>query len=174
MIQDNFNRVHDYLRISLTDNCDLRCFYCMPEEEYSFTPTQQLMQAEEIESIARLFVQEGVKKIRLTGGEPLVRKDFPQILERLSRLPVQLTITTNGTRIHEMLPEIKKAGIQSVNISLDTLQKDRFVLMTKRDKFSQVMSNIQLMLDYQIEVKVNMVVIKGVNDEDGSVTEETD
>ena len=83
----------------------------MPEEEYSFTPNQQLMQADEIESIARLFVQEGVKKIRLTGGEPLVRKDFPQILERLSRLPVQLTLTTNGTRIHEMLPEIKKAGI---------------------------------------------------------------
>ena len=136
----------------------------MPEEEYSFTPNQQLMQADEIESIARLFVQEGVKKIRLTGGEPLVRKDFPQILERLSRLPVQLTLTTNGTRIHEMLPEIKKAGIQSVNISLDTLQKDRFVLMTKRDRFKQVMSNIQLMLHNQIEVKLNMVVIKGVND----------
>lgn len=164
MIQDKFNRVHDYLRISLTDNCDLRCFYCMPEEEYSFTPNQQLMQADEIESIARLFVQEGVKKIRLTGGEPLVRKDFPQILERLSRLPVQLTLTTNGTRIHEMLPAIKAAGIHSVNISLDTLQKDRFVLMTKRDRFNQVMSNIQLMIHNQIEVKVNMVVIKGVND----------
>jgi cyclic pyranopterin phosphate synthase len=136
----------------------------MPEEEYSFTPTQQLMQAEEIEAIARLFVQEGVKKIRLTGGEPLVRKDFPQILERLSRLPVQLTLTTNGTRVHEMLAAMKAAGIKSVNISLDTLQKDRFVLMTKRDKFSQIMSNIQLMLNNQIEVKVNMVVIKGIND----------
>jgi cyclic pyranopterin phosphate synthase len=136
----------------------------MPEEEYAFTPNQQLMQAEEIESIARIFVQEGVKKIRLTGGEPLVRKDFPQILGRLSSLPVQLTLTTNGTRLHEMLPAIKAAGIQSINISLDTLQKDRFLLMTKRDRFNQVMSNIQLMLDNHIEVKVNMVVIKGIND----------
>jgi cyclic pyranopterin phosphate synthase len=89
----------------------------MPEEEYSFTPTQQLMQAEEIEAIARLFVQEGVKKIRLTGGEPLVRKDFPQILERLSRLPVQLTLTTNGTRVNEMLPAMKAAGIRIIRIS---------------------------------------------------------
>ena len=166
MIKDNFNRVHDYLRISLTDNCNLRCFYCMPEEDYHFTPSSKLMQADEIEAIAAVFVREGVNKIRLTGGEPLVRKDFANILKRLSTLGVQLTMTTNATRLHEFVDEIKNAGIQSLNISLDTLQKDRFILMTKRDQHEQVMRNIQLMLDNGIGVKVNVVAMKGVNDEE--------
>ena len=166
MIKDNFNRVHDYLRISLTDNCNLRCFYCMPEEEYHFTPSSQLMQADEIENIARIFVREGVNKIRLTGGEPLVRKDFASILQKLSKLGVQLTMTTNATRLHEFVQDIKDAGIESLNISLDTLQKDRFILMTKRDQHEQVMRNIQLMLDNGIGVKVNVVVMKGINDEE--------
>lgn len=166
MIKDNFNRVHDYLRISLTDNCNLRCFYCMPEEDYHFTPSSQLMQAEEIETIAAIFVREGVNKIRLTGGEPLVRKDFANILQRLSTLGVQLTMTTNATRLHEFVQEIKDAGIQSLNISLDTLQKDRFILMTKRDQHEQVMRNIQLMLDNGIGVKLNVVAMKGINDEE--------
>jgi len=166
MILDKFNRVHDYLRISLTDNCDLRCFYCMPEEDYQFTPNQQLMQADEIEAIAKAYVAEGVKKIRLTGGEPLVRKDFADILKRLGNLKVEITMTTNGTRLHEFVDVIKSSGIQSLNISLDTLQKDRFILMTKRDKHEQVMRNIQLMLDNGINVKVNVVAMKGVNDEE--------
>jgi GTP 3',8-cyclase len=166
MILDKFNRVHDYLRISLTDNCDLRCFYCMPEEDYQFTPNQQLMQADEIEAIAKAYVAEGVKKIRLTGGEPLVRKDFADILKRLGNLNVEITMTTNGTRLHEFVEVIKNSGIQSLNISLDTLQKDRFILMTKRDKQEQVMRNIQLMLDNGINVKVNVVAMKGVNDEE--------
>lgn len=166
MIKDNFNRVHDYLRISLTDNCNLRCFYCMPEEDYHFTPSSKLMQAEEIETIAAVFVREGVNKIRLTGGEPLVRKDFANILKRLSTLGVQLTMTTNATRLHEFVDEIKNAGIQSLNISLDTLQKDRFILMTKRDQHEQVMRNIQLMLENGIGVKVNVVAMKGINDEE--------
>ena len=166
MILDKFNRVHDYLRISLTDNCDLRCFYCMPEEDYQFTPNQQLMQADEIEAIAKAYVEEGVKKIRLTGGEPLVRKDFADILNRLANLKVEITMTTNGTRLHEFVEVIKNSGIKSLNISLDTLQKDRFILMTKRDKQEQVMRNIQLMLDNDINVKVNVVAMKGVNDEE--------
>lgn len=166
MIVDTFNRVHDYLRISLTDNCDLRCFYCMPEADYQFTPPQQLMQANEIEAIAKVFIEEGVKKIRLTGGEPLVRKDFADILKRLAPLPVELTMTTNGTRLNEYIEDIKAAGIQSLNISLDTLQKDRFLLMTKRDKHEQVMRNIQLMLDRGIQVKVNVVAMKGINEEE--------
>ena len=166
MIKDKFNRVHDYLRISLTDNCNLRCFYCMPEEEYHFTPSSKLMQADEIEAIAAVFVREGVKKIRLTGGEPLVRKDFANILKRLSTLGVQITMTTNATRLHEFVDDIKNAGIQSLNISLDTLQKDRFILMTKRDQYEQVMSNIQLLLENGIGVKVNVVAMKGINDEE--------
>ena len=166
MIKDNFNRVHDYLRISLTDNCNLRCFYCMPEEEYHFTPSSKLMQADEIESIAAVFVREGVKKIRLTGGEPLVRKDFANILKKLSTLGAQITMTTNAIRLHEFVDDIKNAGIQSLNISLDTLQKDRFILMTKRDQHEQVMRNIQLMLENGIGVKVNVVAMKGINDEE--------
>lgn len=164
MIIDQFNRVHNYLRISLTDNCDLRCFYCMPEEDYQFTPVSKLMQADEIEAIVTKFVQEGVTKIRLTGGEPLVRKDFADILQKLSKLNIQLTMTTNGTRLHEFVEVIKASGIQSLNISLDTLQRDRFLLMTKRDKHEQVMRNIQLMLDNGIGVKVNVVAMKGIND----------
>lgn len=163
MITDRFNRVHNYLRISLTDNCNLRCFYCMPEEDYQFTPASRLMQAGEIEAIARAFVGQGVTKIRLTGGEPLVRKDAADILDRLSALPVKLAITTNGTRLHEFIPQLEAAGIRSVNISLDTLDPARFLLLTRRDLFHQVMSNIQLLIGRGIRVKVNMVVMKDLN-----------
>lgn len=164
MIIDGFSRVHDYLRISLTDNCNLRCFYCMPEEEYTFTPASKLMQADEIEAICKVFVAQGVRKIRLTGGEPLVRKDAADIIQRIGKLPVKLTITTNGTRLHEFVDVIKQAGISSLNISLDTLQKDRFMLMTRRDQFDRVRSNIDLMISEGIHVKVNAVAMKGVND----------
>src|SRR5438046_1370388 len=106
MITDQFGRVHDYLRISLTDNCNLRCFYCMPEEDYDFTPASRLMQPDEIFELAKLFVDQGVKKIRLTGGEPLVRKDAARIISSLGSLPVELVMTSNGTRIHQHLPVI--------------------------------------------------------------------
>src|SRR5664279_5609806 len=135
MIQDEFNRVHNYLRISMTDNCNLRCFYCMPEEDYEFTPASRLMQVGEIEALAKIFVNLGVNKIRLTGGEPLVRKDAADIIMALSKLPVKLTITTNGTRLHEYVDVLEKAGIQSLNISLDTLQPEKFQLITRRDQF---------------------------------------
>ena len=166
MIIDGFNRVHDYLRISMTDNCNLRCFYCMPEEEYTFTPASRLMQADEIEAIARVFVANGVNKIRLTGGEPLVRKDAADIIRRLANLNVKLTMTTNGTRLHEFADSLKEYGIQSLNISLDTLSKDKFMLMTRRDQFERVRTNIDLMLDKGFHVKVNVVVMKGLNDQE--------
>src|SRR5262245_34197895 len=110
MIIDSFNRVHNYLRISLTDNCNLRCFYCMPEEDYVFMPASRLMQSDEIEALAKIFVGLGVKKIRLTGGEPLVRKDAAKIILSLSRLPVSLTITTNATRVHEFIEVIRESS----------------------------------------------------------------
>ena len=164
MIADSFGRVHDYLRISLTDNCNFRCFYCMPEEEYDFTPASRLMQTDEIIRLAEIFVSQGVKKIRLTGGEPLVRKDAAAIIKALGKLPVELVITTNGTRIAEMLPALKEAGIKTINISLDTLQPEKFMLITRRDVFHQVRSNIELLLQEKITVKINMVVMKGLND----------
>jgi cyclic pyranopterin phosphate synthase len=166
MIKDTFNRVHDYLRISLTDNCNLRCFYCMPEEDYAFTPASRLMQTDEIETLAKIFVSEGVTKIRLTGGEPLVRKDADRIILSLSRLPVHLTFTTNGTRLHEFLPVLQEANIHSVNISLDTLNNDRFKMITRRDSFARVYENIELMIAHGLHVKVNMVVMKGINDDE--------
>lgn len=164
MIIDSHNRAHNYLRISLTDNCNFRCFYCMPEEEYDFTPASRLMQPDEIIALAKIFVNLGVNKIRLTGGEPLVRKDAAEIIMALSLLPVTLTITTNGTRLHEYADVLKRANIHSVNISLDTLQPEKFQLITRRDQFKTVYDNIQLMLSKNFHVKINVVVMKGLND----------
>lgn len=163
MIVDPFNRIHNYLRISLTDNCNLRCFYCMPEEDYEFTPASRLMQVDEIISIAKVFTDEGVDKIRLTGGEPLVRKDAAKIIEGLAKLPVTLTLTTNGTRLHEFLDVLKAGNIRSLNISLDTLQSDKFNLLTRRNQFKQVFNNIHLMIKHGFHVKVNVVVMRDLN-----------
>lgn len=164
MLMDSFGRIHDYLRISLTDVCNLRCNYCMPDDDYHFMPSDKLMKADEIFQLASVFVSLGIKKIRLTGGEPLVRKDAGEIIEKLASLPVALTITTNGTRLHEHLDKLIKANIQSINISLDTLDRNRFHLLTKRDSFEQVRDNIDLLLSNNIHPKINMVVMKGVNE----------
>jgi GTP 3',8-cyclase len=164
MIQDSFGRVHNYLRISLTDNCNLRCFYCMPDEDYDFAPAARLMQTSEVGKLSRIFVEEGVTKIRLTGGEPLVRKDAAKIIESLSLLPVELVMTTNATRIHEFIDVLKASSIQTINISLDTLQPDKFLLITRRDLFHLVRSNIELLLHHGFRVKINVVVMKGFNE----------
>ena len=164
MLIDSFDRAHNYLRISLTDNCNLRCFYCMPEEDYEFTPASRLMQPTEIESIASIFVQNGVDKIRLTGGEPLVRKDAAEIIERLAKLPVDLSLTTNATRLHDFVDVLAKAKVKSLNISLDTLDPDKFNIITRRNGFQKVIDNIHLMLNRNFKVKINVVVMKGLND----------
>lgn len=164
MIKDLYNRVHNYLRISLTDNCNLRCFYCMPEEEYEFTPSSKLMQKDEIETLSSIFVSLGVNKIRLTGGEPLVRKDAAGIIRSLSRLPVKLTLTTNGSRLHEFIDILDESGVHSLNVSLDTLQPEKFQLITRRNQFEKIYENIRLLLARNFHVKVNMVVMKGLND----------
>ena len=164
MIKDSYNRIHNYLRISLTDNCNLRCFYCMPEEKYEFASASQLMQKDEIEKLARIFVNLGVNKIRLTGGEPLVRKDAGDIIRLLSRLPIKLTLTTNGSRLHEFIDVLDESGVHSINISLDTLKPEKFQLITRRNQFQKVYDNIQLVLEKNFQVKVNVVVMKGLND----------
>lgn len=166
MITDTYNRGHNYLRISLTDNCNLRCFYCMPEENYEFTPPSRLMQPEEIDAIARIFVDQGINKIRLTGGEPFVRKDASDIILRLSKLPVNLTITTNATRLHDFIDVLEQARIHSLNVSLDTLHPDKFKTITRRDLFDRVYENIQLLIHKNFNVKVNMVVMNGINDDE--------
>ena len=166
MIKDSFGRVHDYLRISLTDACNFRCTYCMPDEEMQFKPSAHLMQPNEIDDIARMFVQMGVKKIRLTGGEPLVRKEAAQIIKSLSKYPVELTLTTNGSRAHEFINVFKDAGIRSVNVSLDTLQAEKFFKITRRDQFQHVWNNIQLLITEGLHVKVNVVMMRGMNNDE--------
>ncbi|MEY3648038.1 MAG: hypothetical protein RLZ13_923 [Bacteroidota bacterium] len=166
MLQDAFGRVHDYLRISLTDHCNFRCSYCMPVEEMEWMPQSKLMSAQEIVKLAEVFVSLGVKKIRLTGGEPLVRKDFGQILEELARLPVELTLTTNGILIPQYLEALKKAGVRSINVSLDTLQPEKFFKLTRRDQFAQVWANILLLLQEGFRVKINAVAMQGQIEEE--------
>lgn len=136
----------------------------MPEEDYVFTPASQLMQADEIIALAKIFVANGVNKIRLTGGEPLVRKDAAQIIAALGELPVKLTLTTNATRLHEFADVLFAAGVKDLNISLDTLQPEKFLLLTRRNQFDLVKSNIDLMIKKGFRVKVNAVVMKGLNE----------
>ena len=166
MIIDDHHRIHNYLRISLTDACNFRCFYCMPNEEVEVTPYSKLMSKNEIVSLAKTFVKLGVNKIRLTGGEPLIRKDVAEIIEEISLLNVTLTMTTNGVLIHKYIDVLKKANIQSINVSLDTLNAEKFLLLTKRNQFEQVKNNIELLLQNNFSVKVNVVAMKGINDDE--------
>lgn len=169
MLTDTHNRKHDYLRISLTDACNIRCTYCMPEHAV-FAAREHLMRSDEIIELASCFVRLGVRKIRLTGGEPLVRPDLSAILRGLTLLrPAgleELTMTTNGIRLHEVIDELENAGMRSVNVSLDTLMPERFREITRRDHFHRVLSNIHLLLDRSFRVKVNVVVMNGVNDDE--------
>lgn len=166
ILQDSHMRDHNYLRISLVERCNLRCFYCMPEEGIPLTPRSNLMTYEEIYSIAKTFVDHGVKKIRLTGGEPLIRKDIPLILEKLASLPVDLSITTNGVIIHKFIDVLKTNGVNNINLSLDTLNRVKFKKITLRDHFDTVYNNLLLLVKEGFNVKVNAVLIRGVNDDE--------
>jgi cyclic pyranopterin phosphate synthase len=166
MLTDRFQRVHDYLRISLTDSCNLRCAYCMPDEHIQCMPHHRLMSAEEIETMARIFVAHGVRKIRLTGGEPLVRKEAREIMERLAPLPVELTLTTNAVLADRFLDVFLQAGVRSLNVSLDTLQPEAFFALTRRDNWHQVWRNLMLLVENGLHVKLNTVVMKGVNEQE--------
>lgn len=136
----------------------------MPADGISLSPKEHLMTADEIFVIASEFVRLGVTKIRLTGGEPLVRKDFPIILEKLASLPVEISITTNGVLVKRFLPLLKKHGIKVITISLDSLEKEKFHKITRRDEYEKVWKTIQLLISEGIKVKLNIVLIKGFND----------
>lgn len=163
-ITDQFGRVHDYLRISLTERCNLRCVYCMPEEGIQLSEKESLMSHEEVIFIAKQFVEMGVKKIRLTGGEPLIKKNIEKIITELSALPINLGITTNGILLDNFFELFKQSGIKDINISLDTLNKEKFNEITRRDYFDRVLNNINLYEANGFNVKINNVLIKGVND----------
>lgn len=162
MLVDTHQRIHDYLRISLTDSCNFRCQYCMPEENIQCLPHKHLMQVDEILQLAGIFVGLGVKKIRLTGGEPMVRKEFPEILEKISKLPVELSLTTNAVLAHKYLENLKAAGVRTLNVSLDTLNPETFRKITKRDQFKRVWDNILLLLNEGFRIKINAVAMEGM------------
>jgi cyclic pyranopterin phosphate synthase len=161
---DSFGRKHTYLRISVTDACNLRCLYCMPDEHYKATPSANMLQPDEIKGVAEIFVKYGVNKIRLTGGEPLVRKDIAEIITLIAKLPVELTITTNGYLANEFIELFKESGMKSINIGLDTLDAITFKEMTRRNHFEKILSNIHLLLRNSFQVKINVVVMKGINE----------
>ena len=163
---DNFDRKHNYLRLSLTDKCNFRCFYCMPEGTVDFSPFKNLMQADEIFKIVSELVDLGVTKVRFTGGEPLVRKDAKHIISLLSTLPIELAITTNGYLLDQYIDFFKEIGLSSVNISLDTLKEDKFKEITKRDFFHKVLDNIKKASEAGLNVKINTVVMRGINDDE--------
>ncbi len=164
MLTDSYNRIHDYLRIAITPKCNFRCSYCnpvdLPKGFYAGVPR---MTADEIDMLAGIFVRLGIRKIRLTGGEPLVRKDAAEIINKLSRHPVELTLTTNGYLLGDYLDVIRNARIRSVNVSLDSLDPFTFCKITGRDEWNTVWKNILLMLENSIQVKINTVIIQDVN-----------
>lgn len=166
ILTDNFGRKHTYLRISLTERCNLRCTYCMPEAGILLSPKKSIMTYEEIYTIAKEFVSHGVTKIRLTGGEPLVRKDADVIIKKLASLPVILTLTTNAVLIDRYLPVLKESNITTLNVSLDSLSAEKNKKITRRNDFEKVKENISLLLNEGFTVKINCVLMKGVNDDE--------
>lgn len=167
MLVDRHHRIVDYLRLSVTDKCNLRCDYCMPEN-MKFVSKKSLLSYEEMMRICSLLVAEGVQKIRLTGGEPFLRKDIMLFIRELTSLEElnKLAITTNGVGTIKYLDELISMGINSFNLSLDTLDKDRFLEITKRDSFDVVMECLHQMLKNKLDLRVNCVVMDGKNTED--------
>ncbi|XP_077436890.1 molybdenum cofactor biosynthesis protein 1 isoform X2 [Vanacampus margaritifer] len=168
-LMDNFGRRHNYLRISLTEKCNLRCQYCMPEEGVKLTPRGQLLSTTEVLTLARLFVREGVEKIRLTGGEPLIRPDVLDIIAELRKLEGLKTIavTTNGMNLARLLPRLKDVGLDLINISLDSLVPAKFEFIVRRKGFHKVMEGIDKAIEMGYNpVKVNCVVMRGLNEDE--------
>lgn len=168
-LEDTYGRRHSYLRISLTEKCNLRCLYCMPENGVDLTPQEHLLTVDEITRLVRLFALCGVTKVRLTGGEPTIRRDLTDIVERVSGIQgiQDVGITSNGITLAKSLDELKHAGLSLINLSLDTLRAERFEHMTRRKGHARVLKAIDSALDLGYDpVKVNVVVMKGVNDDE--------
>jgi len=166
-LTDMYGRFHDYLRISLTEKCNLRCTYCMPEEGVQLSQQEKILTTEEILRIARLFVKHGVSKIRLTGGEPTIRKDIVELVKELGQIPGLKTVamTTNGIVLARKLPKLHEYGLNLLNISLDTLDSLKFPIITRRLGFDHVMNSIKMALQLGYNpLKINCVVQKGIND----------
>lgn len=164
---DPFGRHITYLRLSVTDRCDLRCTYCMPER-MKFLPRQDVLTFEELERLTRIFINRGVRKLRLTGGEPLVRKDIGSLIDRLGAFLQngsldELTLTTNGIALAKHAAQLSRSGVKRINVSLDTLDPDIFAQLTRREKLGDVLAGIEAAKKEGIHIKLNTVALKGAN-----------
>jgi GTP 3',8-cyclase len=166
---DTFGRLHDNLRISVTDRCNIRCFYCMPEDGVKFMPRDEILHFEEIERFVHVAVQLGVTKLRVTGGEPLVRKDLPVLIRKLAAIGgiEDLALTTNGVLLPELARPLYEAGLRRLNIHLDTLDRGRFLQITRRDDLDVVLRGVELCRELGFApIKINAVAVKGLTEPD--------
>ncbi|WP_224485216.1 GTP 3',8-cyclase MoaA [Robertkochia aurantiaca] len=165
MLIDNHNRVINYLRLAVTDRCNLRCNYCMPSEGIDFSGSNELLSISELIRTSEMMVREGIDKIRITGGEPFVRKDLPLLLKSLSKNKdlKEISITTNGTLIGRHLPLLKELRIDHINLSMDAIEAETFNKITRRETFATVYENLLRMLDMGFKVKINCIVLDGQN-----------
>lgn len=165
---DQFGRVVDYIRLSITDRCDFRCQYCMAED-MTFLPRNEVLSLEECARIVKIFVQLGVSKVRITGGEPLVRKNALWLFETIGQLPClkECVVTTNGSQLDKMASDLKAAGVKRINISIDSLQAERFHAITRTGHLEKVMAGLQAAIAAGFEnIKLNTVLMRGINDDE--------
>lgn len=168
-LTDRFGRVHNNLRISVTDRCNIRCFYCMPEEGARFADSADILSFEEIERFVRAAVPLGISKLRLTGGEPLLRRDLPRLIEKLAAIPGirDMALTTNAVLLEKHAADLHRAGLRRLNIHVDTLDRARFEQITRRDDLPRVLAGIDAAVDAGFEnIKLNVVAVKGVVEPD--------
>jgi len=165
---DSFGRVHDSLRLSVTDRCNIRCFYCMPESEVRYEKRSEILDFEEIERFARIAATLGITKLRVTGGEPLVRRDLPVLIRALAAIPgiADLALTTNGVLLPELAEPLYEAGLRRINVHLDTLDRARFAQITRRDDFEKVLAGLTRAKELGYRVKLNAVAIKNLVEPD--------
>ncbi len=167
---DTFGRIAKNLRVSVTDRCDLRCLYCMPPEGLEWLPRPELLTFEEIERLVRVMVRLGVEKVRITGGEPLIRKNLPVLVEKLARIEGlnDLALTTNGVQLKRFAADLAAAGLQRINVSLDSLQQDRLFHIVRRDVLDDVLEGLEELERHPSirPIKVNVVTMRGINDDE--------
>ena len=164
MITDRYNREIDYIRISITDRCNLRCKYCMPED-VPFIPHERILRYEEILRIVKILAKLGIRKVKLTGGEPLVRRGCDSLIREIKQIEGidMVTLTTNGVLLEEMLPQLQEAGVDAINVSLDTRNRARYLEVTGKDMYEQVERGIEAVYKSGIPLKINCVPVQGVN-----------
>lgn len=169
LLQDSFGRIHDYIRISVTDRCNLRCVYCMPAEGMEFAPHDEIMSYEEIAQVLKVLAPMGMRKVRLTGGEPLVRKDLHKLVGMISAIEGidDIALTTNALLLDKQAQALKDAGLNRINISLDSLRADRFSMITRGGDVNKVLKGIEAATAAGLApIKLNVVLMKGINDDE--------